>query len=146
MSPRALRSVPTDGWPLLPSPFDGVSDEAWTKFLGALSTDAAGKPRPLDFLGPTGAVGMYAIPARRLADLGIKGDAVVRLRRDPHAQRNALVESLIRYLKALSVPEGMTRSGALAILHCAGPNGLALFKTRPLKPTQEMFKRSNGLF
>jgi hypothetical protein len=123
-----------------------VDAAQWTAFYGVLATTNDGKPRPIDFRSQSGAVGMFAIPSRRFADLKIGAAAASRMLRDPLAQHSALVASLRLYF-TLPVPDGMTRSGALSILHCTGrPDGIAQWQKRPLAPTTALFQRANGLF
>lgn len=158
VEPRKL----VDGWPLLSSPFEGVSNEAWTALYSVLASSNDGVPRAIDYRGVCGALGMFAINPRRLVDVGLatsvrrRGRLTTAVFKLPHAevkflsnpltQREVLVKSLKQYLVSLSLPVGMSRSGALALLHCAGPNGIAEWQRRPLTATTALMRRADGIF
>ena len=66
----------------------------------------------------------------------------------PLVQYNALSESLRRYDAALpeKLPEGVTRSGALALLHHLGAEALEKWAATRNRSTIDLFERANGLF
>ena len=141
-----------------------VSDEAWTRFVLALKT---AKPSSVS---ASNALGMFEMRPRRLGDLGILrnvrcslspnhrlvwiGDFVPPLTEksflaSPEIQYKAFSESMRRYLMMLPIlQEGMTLSGALAILHRCGPTGLDKWKTESERfpETISLYEKANGLF
>lgn len=155
----------------LPSPIPGVSSEAWTKFCLTMRTQGTGD------VSPSNAVGIFEMMPRRLVDLGIlvntkrvkspkSGRMVLVGEFKPPmtekiftsnslVQYNAFSESMRRYAeqlknKGIESPkiDGMTLSGALAILHRSGPEGLKKWvdkKTR-FPTTESMYNRTNGIF
>jgi hypothetical protein len=101
---------------ILSSEIKGVSDEAWTEFVKAL------KVAEPSAVSAQGALGLFALKPKRLADLGLmvlsrgkpangrhvvwQGEFVPPLTRDvfmatPRVQYKALVASMRRYLAAL---------------------------------------------
>ncbi len=69
----------------------------------------------------------------------------------PLVQYNALVDSLRRYNRKLDderlkLSRGMTRSGALALLHRLGPHALPKWERHQEPTTLALYKRANGLF
>lgn len=154
---------------MLESPFKGVSDFAWTRFVTTLEIDDdydrgpnRGKPRRFDARTNAGGLGCYGIPVRRLVELGVlkevfvsKGKAIADPRdkrviiflSDPLLQRDVLVASMKRYNLALSsLPVGMTKSGALALCHRLGPNALVKWQQHKEPSTMALFQRANRLF
>lgn len=152
---------------LLPSFLQGVSDEAWTEFVRNMATGS-----PLT-VSDSNALGMFEIMPRRLADLGL----VFRLSRSKSSKgRTIWVGSFIPPLKCsnflknpsiqykvfcksikdyddkinngiIKKDTGMSRSGALAILHRAGPRGLdAWNEGKRFSFTEEIYNRVARLF
>lgn len=132
-----------------------------------------GKPRPFGAVGPGGALGAFAMRPTRLGDLGLmrkvtrsidaetggrvwSGSFVPpmtaqKFMTSPLVQYNALVESMRRYDAWLresfgNSMAGMTRSGALALLHRLGPGALRKWEAHKEPSTVALFERANGLF
>lgn len=130
----------------LSSPLQGVTDEAWSRFVRASIT------APLTAVSKSNALGMFELTPRRLTDLGLvcalrRGRSpsdgrtiwvarfvppmtAHRFLRSPRAQYNAFCVSIVDYAKVIRDGKivrdaTMSLSGALAILHRAGPSGLA---------------------
>jgi hypothetical protein len=168
-----------DGTSALAAQLPGVTSEAWTAFIHALTIGDNGKPRGFGIVTVSGGFGCFDLRPRRLADLGIMhrlrvervgappaegepdrrrqvfvGDFVAPWTRakflaSPLAQYNALVDSLQRYdatLSEITLPDGITRSGALAIFHRMGPSGIVKWQERKLEATVAFVKRTNGKF
>lgn len=134
----------------LPSPLSGVTNEAWTRFVCALAV------QPLSAVSASNGIGMFAHRPRRLVDLGIMANprsfrapsgrmicvadfvsprTDISFLRDPDAQYEVLKISTVDFasrVDALKKPAAMSLSGALCILHCAGPSALSgkLFKDK----------------
>ncbi len=157
----------------LKSEIPGVSDEAWTTFAKALKTaspsavsasNAFGmfelKPRRLEDLGlvtnttctrsPTGRmvwVGEFVPPMTLKSFLG-----------SPKLQYRAFAASMKNYVDRLrngsiprpdgGKPDGMTLSGALAILHRCGPSGLKTWndESKRFEDTKALYENANGVF
>jgi len=132
----------------LPSELEGVSDEAWTQWVQAMQCT---EPTTVS---ESGALGMFGIKPRRLADLGLmkdveatnapktrrmgwRGQWVPPMTQDAFLgnlsiQYRVLVASTKLYAAgiedgSIACPEGcedMTLSGALALLHRCGPKAL----------------------
>lgn len=153
----------------LRSPFvSGVSNRAWTRFVHALSISdergpTHGQPRLFSSASYAG-LGCFAMRPRRLVEIGvlksvvtIKGKTVpspedkqrlLAFLQNPIEQYRRMVVSLRRYDAALpsSLPEGMTRSGALALHHRLGPKALEKWAKHQEPSTTALFQRTNGLF
>ena len=71
-----------------------------------------------------------------------------RFLRAPLLQNLVFFESIRRYDEEIrkALPADVSRSGALAILHRTGPNGLASWTKRKLENTVALFQRANNLF
>ncbi len=150
----------------LRSPLTGVPNLAWNKFVDALMIDDdrgphKGRPRPFNARSHAGGLGCFALLPRRLVELHIlkevafsKGKALAKNDKwlvvffaNPISQYKALAVSLMRYSTALtSLPEGMSRSGALALHHRLGPNALVKWQKHQQPSTLALFRRANGLF
>jgi len=149
----------------LRSPLDGVSDDAWSRFVDALTVDddsglRQGMPRPFNARTHAGGLGCFGLLPRRLVDVGVAkavrvigGKTIaVGLRRDflsPLVQRDALVDSMRRYdaeLAKVTLPSEISRSGALALYHRLGPEALAKWQKHRQRSTIALFQRANGLF
>lgn len=125
------------------SPLAGVADAAWTRFIKALEV------QPIKAVSESGGLGSYDLRPRRLVELGLarnlrtahteKGRQIyecdlVKGTRDrflvnPIAQYEALARSMQRYAEALDKgeiekPDGLSKAGALAILHVGGRGAL----------------------
>ncbi len=157
---------------VLPSPLPDVSDEAWTKFadqmrtakMGAVSkSNALGawelKPRRLADLGLVMSLSYTKDPkTNRLIWTGdfIPPLSAKKFLNDPMLQYKTLVKSMVDYANKLcsgeialpdgGIPEDMSASGALAILHRAGPNGLKAWNTDRFESTNNLYSRVNGIF
>lgn len=166
-----------DGTALLRAQLPGISNEAWTQFIHALTIadevadpddPGFGRPRAFDARLPSGGLGCFGILPRRLADLGrfrnirvdnegrrcvVVGDFISPMTwekfTNPLAQYDFLLDSLRRYDRRLSgeaLPEGMTRSGALALHHRLGPSALSKWAEHQETSTMALYRRTNGLF
>jgi hypothetical protein len=159
---------------VLPSELPGVSDEAWTAWVLAM------KVAEPTTTANNGALGMWAMKPRRLADLGFMtnvsaepqrkngllkwdGEWTAPLTKDaflssPSIQYRILTASTKLYADGIADgsivcpdeigDEGVTLSGALALLQKFGPHGLERWTdVEDRKPqTIELFKHANGLF
>ena len=152
---------------ILKSPLPGVEDAKWTEFARAMET------QKLNEVSPSNALGLYAMKPRRLADIGLMknlstkrapngrmvwvGDFVKPLSAEkfltnPLLQYNAFVDSTRAYVKKLAErktkrAEGMTLSGALAVLHRAGLAGLEKWgEGKKFEDTEALYSRANGVF
>lgn len=166
-APTVVGFVAKGGEPVervLESPLAAVPHAAWTSFVKALAT------APLKSVSPSNALGMFEISPRRLAELGMirnlrtvmhKGRSVYTgepvapfspkaFLESPTAQYDALVKSMREYDAAIArseieLPDGVSRAGALAILHRAGRGGLA--KPHSLFPaTKALYLKTKDLF
>jgi hypothetical protein len=151
----------------LPSPIAGVDASAWTRFVGAVAS------APLISVSESNALGMFEMPPRRLADLGVisklsrtrspAGRTIwtgvfvppltcERFLRSPDMQYRVFCKSMRDYAARIESGEiakdpQMSMSGALAILHRAGPNGLQTWSEGKQFPaTQEIYERAAGIF
>lgn len=155
---------------LLPSPLEGVSDEAWTKWVAAMRVGDAGT------VSDTSKLGLFGFKVQRLADLGfVENVQPTNARKTGHMawtcdwkepltqaaflssqrlQYGALVNSTRLYALAIAdgeveVPESdLTLSGALALLHKCGPRGLAQWQDEDSRrpTTVKLLEATNGLF
>jgi hypothetical protein len=142
---------------------------AWQSFLDALAVDDdrgpnKGRPRPFNAVTHAGGLGCFGIPVQRLVDLGVldkvyfsNGKAIANLAdkrviaflKNPLAQRDALNKSMKQYaaqVDKLTLPAGMSRSGALALFHRLGPQALDKWAKNQQPSTAALFRRANGLF
>lgn len=127
------------------SPIEGVSDDAWMRFVAALEV------QPIRAISASGGFGSYDTRPRRLVELGLATDpeyirgesgrfahrcklnaplTVERFLADPVIQYAALTKSIAAYYAeimsgALRVPSDATLAGTLAILHRGGRGALA---------------------
>ncbi len=151
----------------LRSPLDGVDDQRWTQFARGMVA-----ARPGD-VSPSNAVGMFLIMPRRLADLGLvrgtqrtrspEGKTIYvaafvppltcqRFLADPEIQYLVFCQSICDYDERMRSGEiervpGMSRSGALAVLHRCGPHGMKTWAEGDRFPqTQAAFDRVEGIF
>jgi hypothetical protein len=146
----------------LKSELPGVEDAAWTRFVCIMATSNAAA------VSPSNALGMFELMPRRLADLGVvnklarstKGSRTVwtaafiapltsdKFLRNPQIQYRVFCVSMKDYADRLTggkiaKPEGMSLSGALAICHRAGPEGL---KGKLFPSTQAMYEKAQDVF
>ncbi len=149
------------------SPLDGVDEIAWARFLHALTIDDdrglnQGKPRRFNARTYAGGLGCFGILPQRLVDLKIiktvavrngrahanlTDKSVIRFLTNPLIQRDALISSMQKYDHELpTLPEKMTRSGALALCHRLGPKALTKWQEHQEATTMALFQRANGLF
>ena len=146
------------------SALEGVSPDAWRRFVAALEVQAVNE------VSPKGALGAYAIRARRMVELGYatrlrteRRDGVqrqvcafilpwteMRFLKDPLAQYTVLVKSMRAYYAALTsgelkVSEGLSKAGALAILHIGGKGALTGWP-KLFDNTRAVYERAQGEF
>lgn len=149
------------------SPLPDVPVDKWLNFIQALSVQGFHEET-------SNGLGRFAMRPRRLGDLHIMtnlrrapdatgrqvwdGDFVPPLTREQflanrEKQRDTLVRSVLlhaseelgRDLKVL--PKGVSRSGALAILHAGGPGALKTWNEKPrFDHAANLFARANGIF
>ena len=153
--------------PALRSEISGVSDEHWSQFVRHM-----GNPELLSTVSESNALGMFQLMPRRLADLGIvtnvqraKSPAgrtiwvavfvppmtCAAFLRSPQEQYRAFARSMRDYadrLQSGEVSRGMlSLSGALAVLHRAGPRGLQTWTRGERFPaTIAVHERVAGVF
>lgn len=151
----------------LKSELPGVGDSEWTQFCRAL---ICAKPSEVS---PSNGLGMFSQTPRRLADLGM----VKKLARtkspsnrtiwvavfvapmtcskflsSPSKQYETFSRSTKNYADKIASGEiekdpSMSLSGALAVLHRAGPSGLKTWESgERFEGTVSAFERVNGLF
>lgn len=158
---------------LLKSKIKGVSNEAWSDFVQAMTVGN------VNTVSEGNEFGLYAMKPRRLADLKLikdlrcmqsptgrviwVGEWIAPMTRDKFlgsedAQYLAFSSSMQRYVEGLKSgdvpqpddgwPEGMTVSGALGILHRCGPSGLRTWNdaANRFPATVELFEKVNGIF
>lgn len=156
------------------SPFQKVSDEKWTEFVNAMRTAELGDVSDSNALGAfemkmrrLGDLGLVKnLRCVRSPDtnrLIWEGDFVSpmtakRFLSDPDAQYRAFSDSMRDYRKRIKKREipwpegglvdGTTFSGVLAILHRAGPKGIANFADpeKRFPETEELYNKVNGIF
>lgn len=146
--------------PLFSSVLAGVSASAWDAFVRALSTSG------MRTTAVSGAVGSFELRPRRLGEIGVLtnmrrdaggrwvGDFVApyseeSIRLDANLQYEIFALSMKRYddeLSSLVRPEGASRSGCLAILHCGGRGALKRWPEGAFDTTKAIFDRANKLF
>jgi hypothetical protein len=156
---------------VIKSEIDGVSDEDWTRFVLAMKTARPGtvsatnemgmfamKPRRLADLKLIADIKKTRSPTGHMVWIG-RWVAPMTQRKflsSPQAQYRAFVESMRRYVEGLRSgaipqpddgwPEFMTASGALAVLHRCGPNGLRTWNSDRFPDTVALYERTNGIF
>lgn len=150
--------------PDLPSPLEGVDDAAWTEFVRRMRVQGVGD------VSRSNAVGMFAIMPRRLVDLGLASHLKRGKLRggrtayaaafvppltsreflgSPARQYDAFARSMVDYAGQLRGVDlcGSTLSGALAVLHRAGPRGMEALARGDLFPDTDVLRRRvEGLF
>ena len=162
--PAARASAPAPAGrfarPLFKSPLKGVTDAQWDAFVRAFST------RPITAESKAHGIGSFDLRPRRLVELGVMenlrratrppGECIADLTakyadlgKNATRQYEVFARSMTEYdaeLADLKMPEGCTRSGALAILHCGGTGALEQWPKNAFKTTSQIFKKTNGLF
>lgn len=169
-APLALVSDPPR---FLKSELEGATDAQWTEFVLAMKTQDPGA------VSASNELGMFALKARRLADLGLLtnltnarspmgrmvwvGQWKAPLTQEkflgsPKAQYAAFCTSMKRYIAGLKdgsvqmpddgLPEDLTLSGVLAVLHRCGPSGLRTWNDVDdrFPATVALVERTNGIF
>jgi hypothetical protein len=145
---------------LLRSVLPGVTDVAWNKFVRAMSVQT------IRDVSARGGIGSFDLPPRRLGEL----EVMVNLRRadggkwqvdlvprygslgeDAILQGHIFSLSMKRYDEEIGrgdlvLPEGVSRSGALGILHCGGRGALCAWPETRFESTRATFSRTNGIF
>ena len=137
------------------SPFDGIPDDAWSIFVGKLSTQ---KP---DFENERH-IGQYHHSKSRIAQLGFDVSGL----KDPGKQYEALVadlkdsksnseglisEYLVHPVKVGGTEHLITLSGIMGLLKAAGPQRAKSWLTNPedrekFPHTTKMFVETNGIY
>lgn len=164
--PPALRPFRPDGR-VLKSELPGIYDEQWTDYAFAMKIANRGD------ISLSNGLGMFDIRYKRLEDLGFVTN--ISYKRDPIINRSVQVAEWLppytqdKFLKSanfqyrafsasnrhyfkelrnrsLSMPPGVTFSGALAILHRGGRSALAKWATQQFDETREIFDMANGIF
>ncbi len=155
------------------SELSDVADEAWDAFVRAIALYVAPdstelRPRPIRHISISGGYGSFDLRPRRLAELGVltnvrrdergkcTGDFVppyseTELLRNSVLQYNLFVSSVKKYDEDIiegrvCLPDGVSRSGAHAVLHCGGRGALLRWPDGAFRTTQEVFDRTNNLF
>jgi len=158
---------------VLKSELEGVSDEAWTDFALALKTAQIGavsasnaygmfelKPRRLADLGLIRNVFNTRGPTNRMVWVGewVPPMTQKKFLSSPTEQYKAMAKSMNDYVARLrsgsiprpdgGKPQGMSLSGALAILHRCGPSGLKTWNDEPNRfpETAALYQKANGIF
>ena len=150
------------------SPLPGVDDLPWVTFVRLMVA------APFTEVSQSNNLGMFQMTPRRLADLGVverlsrakhpvtrrtiwvanfvaplTSDAFLR---SPQVQYWCFARSMCDYTdrmekKEIERPSSMSKAGALAILHRAGPNGLKTWTRNDRYPeTEAAFERVEGVF
>lgn len=158
---------------LLKSELDGIADEAWTEFVRAMKVqDPSGisasneigmfgmKPRRLADLGLIHNLTGARSPLGRMVWVGEwkKPLTQEKFLASPKAQYAAFNTSMRRYVAGIEdgsiampgddMPEDLTLSGALAVLHRCGPSGLVTWDDVEdrFPATVALVERTNGIF
>lgn len=152
---------------ILPSQLESVLDADWTKFVQGMMT------AKLKEVSLSNCLGMFELSPRRLNDLGLI-DGLVRSKSstgrsiwvgvfrpptthrmfllNPKAQYDAFCVSMKDYVDRISTgviskSDDMSLSGALAILHRAGPRGLDTWAHgERFESTEAAYNRVAGVF
>ena len=144
----------------VPSPLEGVSASAWRAFITALAV------QPTGAVSRGGGLGAYNIRPRRLVEMGRAtnfrriGNLQVcdfiapwtqkRFLTDRVAQDAVVVKSLRAYYSALrdgaiKKPDGVSISGALALLHCGGRGAIENWPDL-FDETKALHEATKGIF
>lgn len=153
------------------SPLPTASDQAWTQFVRVMVV------APLGAVSDGNLVGMFQMTPRRLADIGIltpprrsrngggktiwvarfKSGAPSDFLKSVPKQYDAFQRSMVDYTMRMDAgeitrPESVSLSGALAVLHRAGPAGLRSWGGDSVagfpaaQVTRKLYERVAGLF
>jgi hypothetical protein len=176
--PPQVFSPPIQAQPakVLPSPIDGISNEDWTSFVLAMRTASLGavsasnslgmfemRPRRLADIGLIDANTLTGTRAAsgRLVWVGewVKPLSQRVFLETPALQYKAFAASIVKYIDGLrdgeiqqpaeGVDDDMSLSGALAILHRCGPNGLVSWGRDTgarFNDTIELYSKANEIF
>jgi hypothetical protein len=151
--------------PGLDSPLEGVSADAWRRYVSALEM------QPMGATSESGGLGSYDIRPRRLVELGYATKLVslrsdsgrqihscnfiapwtkARFLADPIAQYTVLAKSTRAYYDALRrgeivKPKDVSISGALAVLHIGGRGALASWP-KLFENTRAIYDAAQGAF
>jgi hypothetical protein len=146
------------------SELPGVTDEQWRAFVRGMIT------AKLEEVSTANALGLFEMMPRRLVDLGL-ANKLKRMRKDgktiyvaemwhpltsamflrsPLLQYRTFVASMQDYSarldKSIARPDGVSRAGALAVLHRAGPKGLEAWPAKTFARTKMIHDRVAGVF
>lgn len=153
---------------MLKSEIPQASDPAWTRFVSEMIS------AKVSTVGKSNEVGMFEMKPRRLADLGyatnlIRGKSPsskrtiyfadfvapiteLKFLSSPSTQYRVFSHSMKNYARRIEQseiekPVDMTLSGALAILHRAGPKGLESWQNgKRFSDTVAAHERAEGIF
>jgi hypothetical protein len=170
-TPGSFSPPPRPARRLLPSPLEGVDDEAWTRWVSVMRVADAGT------VSDTSKLGLFGFKMQRLADLGlVENVSPTNARKtghmawtgdwkEPLTQEAFLTNQKIQYmtlvnstrLYAMALASGdialpddgeLTLSGALALLHKCGPRGLEQWADESTRrpTTVKLLEATNGLF
>lgn len=122
----------------LASPIPGVSDDAWRAFVQAMTVRQA-----VDAPGSKGH-GCFDLRLRRLAELGLAAPTTFE------EGYEAFAKSVATYLGdvdagRLTLPDGVSRAGAVAILQRGGRGALAAYPDM-FSETREVYDRARECF
>ena len=151
-----------------PSPLVDVTASEWTAFVRAMRTADLGS------VSASNALGMFEMKPRRLAELGVLTDmrscrspagrrvhtgtfvlpmTERRFLADPGVQYDTFKRSMAEYSSRIrtgdiALSEGVSLSGALAILHRSGTGGLAGWadSEKRFSETVALWERAEGIF
>jgi len=144
---------------LFPSFLPGVSNEACDAFVRAMSTQA------ITATSRAGWIGSFELRPRRLGEI----EVMTNVRRGPHSWTGDLLPGYESLPKSgtkqyevfarsnklyddqmtsgeIARPDGVSRSGALAVLHCGGREALVTWPKGAFKSTKILFEKTNGTF
>ena len=122
----------------LASPIASVSDDAWRAFVAAMTV------RPAVDADDAKGFGCFDIRPRRLAELGLAKPNTFE------ECYEVFVKSVVAYLDdiqagRLTVPEGVSRAGTLAILQRGGRGALTAYPDM-FSDTHEVYERAKWCF
>lgn len=122
----------------LASPFPSVSDDAWRSFVAAMTV------RPAVDAPDSKGHGCFDLRPRLLEEIGVAKPTTFE------EAYEAFVKAMAHYLGEidsgrLSLPEGVSRAGALAILRRGGRGALAAYPDM-FSDTREVYERVRECF
>jgi hypothetical protein len=135
------------------SPFEGVPNDAWDRFVSSLET------QPSDYQGPKH-IGRFQHSRERLSQLNIDDvstaekqyDALVKDLSDSREKSGALIKEFeLKPIQINGDEQVATLSGILAVVKSAGLDHARSWFTNPddrkkFPKTSEMFLKANGVF